>query len=570
MAFQLGIDVGGTFTDLVIGNGDGQVFKTKSPSTPGDESVGIHQRAPRRRRALRPSDLPSFLGRHRRDRARHDGRHQRDAGVQTGPTPGLITTGGFRDIIELRRSYREHLFDIRLPAPHPIVPRQKRLGRHRADRLPGPDRDPARRGRASRAAVERPGRARGRVGRRLPAVLVPESRRTSSACASSSPSEHPGRPGHALVRGAAAGARVRAPEHDDGQRVHAPEDRAVPARLERAGCADEGFARRAVRDALQRRHGRRRTTRPSTRSSCCSPGPPAASWPARRYSALSGYRDVITVDMGGTSYDVCLVKDSRAGERHRGSGSAATASAPPMVDVHTVGAGGGSIAWIDDGGALRVGPAERGRRPGPSATGAAAPSRRSPTPTSCSATSARTTSSAAGCSSTSTPRGRDRREDRASRSGMDAIEAASGIFRIVEQQHGQRDPARHRRARPRSARLRPVRVRRRRARSTPGRRRRTSGSRRSWCPKAASVLSALGNQMANFKITKVQSFIRAHRPDRPRGAQRGLRRDARARRSATSAARRRSARRSASATWTSATRARPTRSRCRSARGPGA
>lgn len=46
----------------------------------------------------------------------------------SGASTGLITTGGFRDIIELRRSYREDLFDIRLKAPHPIVPRHKRLG----------------------------------------------------------------------------------------------------------------------------------------------------------------------------------------------------------------------------------------------------------------------------------------------------------------------------------------------------------------------------------------------------------------------------------------------------------
>ena len=172
MAFEIGIDVGGTFTDLVIGNASGQVFKTKSPSTPGDEAVGILEGLSDAATAYE-LELPELLG-------------QTDVIVlgttavtntmleHSGAKTGLITTGGFRDIIELRRSYREHLFDIRLPAPFPIVPRHRRLGvTERIDylgRIQIPlDEDECRR------AIARLRELRGRVDSGLPAVLVHES-----------------------------------------------------------------------------------------------------------------------------------------------------------------------------------------------------------------------------------------------------------------------------------------------------------------------------------------------------------------------------------------------------------
>ena len=80
--------------------------------------------------------------------------------------------------------------------------------------------------------------------------------------------------------------------------------------------------------------------------------------------AASGVRDAISFDMGGTSTDVCLIRDGVAGR----SAERRVGGLPlrlPKLDIHTVGAGGGSIAWIDSGGALRVGPAERRGRPGP-------------------------------------------------------------------------------------------------------------------------------------------------------------------------------------------------------------
>ena len=77
-----------------------------------------------------------------------------------------------------------------------------------------------------------------------------------------------------------------------------------------------------------------------------------------------GAGDAVAFDMGGTSCDVSLIREGRPGR----STEREVAGLPvrlPMLDIHTVGAGGGSIAWIDDGGALRVGPQSAGADPGP-------------------------------------------------------------------------------------------------------------------------------------------------------------------------------------------------------------
>ena len=100
------------------------------------------------------------------------------------------------------------------------------------------------------------------------------------------------------------------------------------------------------------------------RSPCSSRARPAACWRPRRRPAAAGFADCVTFDMGGTSTDVCLIRGGRpepAAERR-------VAGLPirmPALDVHTIGAGGGSLAAIDAGGALVVGPAERRGRPGP-------------------------------------------------------------------------------------------------------------------------------------------------------------------------------------------------------------
>ena len=138
--------------------------------------------------------------------------------------------------------------------------------------------------------------------------------------------------------------------------------------------------------------------------------------------------------MGGTSCDVCVVE----GGEVRRTDSREIDGRPiqlPMVDVHTVGAGGGSIGWRDSGGALRVGPALGRRRPRARLLRPRRrPSRPSPTPTSCSATSPRDSQLAGGVDARRRG-GRAARSPSSARSlGLDALETAAGIVRVANQE----------------------------------------------------------------------------------------------------------------------------------------
>jgi N-methylhydantoinase A len=103
-------------------------------------------------------------------------------------------------------------------------------------------------------------------------------------------------------------------------------------------------------------------------AACVLSGPAAGVVGASHVANLSGFADVLTFDMGGTSTDVAPIIDGRA-ERTTEGAIGGVPIKLPMVDVHTVGAGGGSIAWIDDGGALRAGPQSAGAHPGPACYG---------------------------------------------------------------------------------------------------------------------------------------------------------------------------------------------------------
>ena len=164
--------------------------------------------------------------------------------------------------------------------------------------------------------------------------------------------------------------------------------------------------------------------------------------------------------MGGTSTDVATIVDGQP----QWTTSGVIDGLPiglPAFDIVTVGAGGGSVAYLDAGGALRVGPRSAGASPAPPATAAAAPSRPSPTPISSSAASSPTTSSAA-TMRVDPALARRAIEPLAAAMGKTVEAAALGIVRVAEHEHGPRGRRRHQPARPRPAPLHPRQLRRRR------------------------------------------------------------------------------------------------------------
>ena len=500
MTFQLGIDVGGTFTDLVIGDGSGKVFKTKTPSTPGDESVGILNGL-KDAAAQYESDLPGFLG--DMDVIVLGTTAVTNAMIEyDGANTGLITTGGFRDIIELRRSFREHLFDIRLPAPHPIVPRQKRLGvTERIDyqgKIQVPlDEDEVRR------AVERLGE------------LEVESIAVCLLFSFLNPVHElrvrdliaEGLPDVPVTLSSEVLPQVREFERLSTTLVNAYTRPKIERYLHSlsARLADEGFSGELF--VMHSNGGMVGVDYAAEHSvELLLSGPAGGVVAGAEVSGLSGYRDVITVDLGGTSYDVCLVKDSEPA-----SGTEQWVSryrvATPMVDVHTVGAGGGSIAWIDDGGALRVGPHSAGAHPGPVCYGRGGTE---PTVTDVDLVLGYISPDyfLGGRMHLDVEAARGAIEEKIAKPlGLDTIAAASGIFRIIN--NSMSNAIRHVTvARGRDPRDFAMCVFGGAGAIHAGAQASDLGIRTILVPKAASVLSALGNQMANFKITKVRSFIR--------------------------------------------------------------
>ncbi len=500
MAYQVGVDVGGTFTDLVVGNGDGAVFKTKTPSIPGDESAGIL------------TGLGDAAGHYEHDLAGFLG----DVEVLVlgttavtnamleydGANTGLITTGGFRDIIEIRRSYREHLFDIRLPAPHAIVPRQKRLGVTERVDYEGKVQIPLDEDEV-RAAVERL------------AELEVESVAVCLLFSFLNPS-HEERvrelvaeqlPEVPVTLSCEVLPQVREFERLSTTLVNAYTRPKIEIYFHKLSTrlADEGFDGELF--VMHSNGGMVGVDYAAEHSvELLLSGPAGGVVAGAEVSTLAGYRDVITVDLGGTSYDVCLVRDSEPA-----TGTEQWVSryriGTPMVDVHTVGAGGGSIAWIDDGGALRVGPQSAGARPGPVCYGRGG---EEPTVTDVDLIMGYLSPDyfLGGRMSLDVEAARQAIEEKIAKPlGLETMEAVSGVFRIIN--NSMSNAIRHVTvARGRDPRDFAMCVFGGAGAIHAGAQAPDLGIRTILVPKAASVLSALGNQMANFKITKVRSFIK--------------------------------------------------------------
>src|SRR4030088_378247 len=124
--FTIGVDVGGTYTDLVATNQAGQTVFAKSPSTPSDQSIGVMaglEELARRLDVTRAEMLATT------DRLVHGTTVATNALLECkGAKVALLTTEGHRDIIEMREGLKPDRYDLRSPPPDPLVPRELRLG----------------------------------------------------------------------------------------------------------------------------------------------------------------------------------------------------------------------------------------------------------------------------------------------------------------------------------------------------------------------------------------------------------------------------------------------------------
>jgi len=352
---DVGIDIGGTFTDLIaVDRESGAVRVVKVPSTPADPSIAFM-------RSLERLDG----GLERVESLVHGTTVVTNAIIQRrGALCGLITTRGFRDVLELRRRDRPTLYGL-TGFFEPLIPREMRSEvdertDHRGEPLAPVSEDQVRA--AARALVAQGAKvlvvsflhsyanpANERRAREIiqevwpdgPVVLssevLPEIRefeRTSTAVV------------NAYVLPVLSGylGALRGRLGEQGY------DRGVLLVQSNGGVMAAELARRLpVNTVLS--------------------GPAAGVIAGAHVAQAAGFRHAITCDMGGTSFDVSLVWDGAprfAEEKHVEFGIPIRI---PHIDITTIGAGGGSIAWIDRGGLLRVGPMSAGAEPGPACYG---------------------------------------------------------------------------------------------------------------------------------------------------------------------------------------------------------
>ena len=337
----LGIDVGGTFTDAVLIDG-GRVRTAKVP-TAGRQEESVLAAA----RAVGAAELERFT---------HGTTVATNALLERkGAKTALVTTEGFEHLLHLRRQNRAHLYRLCAQHPEPLVPLERCVGvRERV----GPD------------GVVEP----------LDLGSLPDlDAEAVAVCLLFSFRE----PAH--ERAVANELRRRLPgAHVVASHEVAPEFREYERASTTAVDAYLGPALGRYLHALARACARTKTPEPLVmRSSgglatlaeaaahpafALLSGPAAGVVGAGRAAALAGFDRAISFDMGGTSTDVCLIEGGiaeRSGERSVGGLPVRL----PTVDVHTVGAGGGSIAHRDAGGALLVGPESAGAYPGPACYG---------------------------------------------------------------------------------------------------------------------------------------------------------------------------------------------------------
>ena len=350
---QVGVDVGGTFTDVVAFDPDtGGVEVAKVPSTPTDQARGVLDGLAAL--GLDPRLLSGFA---------HGTTVATNAVLERrGARTVLVVTEGFRDLLEIARQNRPSLYDLFADRPPPLVPRD--LVVEAPERVAvdgsivkGLDDSQA----ASVAAAV--------------AALEPES---VAICLLHSFSE----PKH--ERAVAAALRdlgVLVSASVDVLPVFREYERASTTALNAyvAPPMDRylGHLERRLRDGGLRVPVEVMRSGGGTfdaAAAAASPvhtllsGPAAGAWGAAAAGRSTGVSDVIAFDMGGTSTDVALIEGGAPGRTAEGS-IGGLPFGVATTDIHTVGAGGGSVAWRDEGGALRVGPRSAGAEPGPACYG---------------------------------------------------------------------------------------------------------------------------------------------------------------------------------------------------------
>ena len=347
---RVGIEVGGTFTDLVAVDGE-NVRTAKVPTTPANPDRGAMQAIDAA--GLDPAEIEELV---------HGSTVATNAVLERkGAAVCLFVTKGTRDLLLLQRHDKNAIYDLRYRKPEPVVRRRDVI--EIDERMA-----------ADGAALKAPDRAR--VAELARRVLEDGDYGAAAICflhAYANPDHE--RTVAEIVRELAPTLPVTC--SSDVTREFREYERASTTALAAyvqpvmagyvnrfsAALGERGFAGRF---SIMQSNGGRMPSEAMARNaiSALFSGPAAGVVGAVRSVAGAGFRNLITLDMGGTSTDVALIADGRP-ELASMTRIDGLPVKTPVIDIVTVGAGGGSIAWADDGGLLRVGPRSAGAVPGP-------------------------------------------------------------------------------------------------------------------------------------------------------------------------------------------------------------
>jgi N-methylhydantoinase A len=351
---KIGVDVGGTFTDIVGIDDNGKVFYAKTPSTPQDQSIGVVTGI---RRLLADLNMPT--------EAVRAVAHGTTVATNTllernGAVTALITTEGFRDVLHIGRQSRPFLYDLHARRPDPLIPRYLRQEASERTDYTG----------AILVTLNEEGL------RKTVRELVAEGVQSIAVCFL-----------HAYANAENEQRALKVIKEEAPQLYVSVSSDILPEFRE-----FERMNTTVINAYVQPRmdHYVSQLTRHITEAGVKAPltimkstggmmtdavaasksvntllsGPAGGVLAAEFLSNISGYKNLITCDMGGTSFDVAVIQNGQVGISNEGVIEGFPVMFP-HIDISTIGAGGGSIAWIDTGGALRVGPKSAGAVPGP-------------------------------------------------------------------------------------------------------------------------------------------------------------------------------------------------------------
>lgn len=359
MSYRLGVDVGGTFTDLLLFDESSQAMALeKVLTTVPDQALGIADGVEKVTGAMdiKPSDIGFFL---------HGTTVATNAILeQKGVKTALVTTDGFRDVLHIMRQDRPKLYDFFARRPLPLVPRHLRFEVPERILHTGEVHRPL-----DQMALQPIIREIKRQEVKAVAVCLLHSfanpiheqqirdvlrRECPDVCVSISSEVLP---------------EIREYDRTSTTVINAYVLPIVSKYLENLNLRLRAMGLKRPVHVMQSNGGIMPSSLAGLKSACTIlSGPAAGVWGGVALARQAGLKNVITVDMGGTSFDICLTYQGKPKLTNQCQ-IGGHALKVPMLDIHAIGAGGGSIAWIDRGGILKVGPQSAGADPGPACYG---------------------------------------------------------------------------------------------------------------------------------------------------------------------------------------------------------